>query len=576
VSLTGQYASDVASGHGHAEVTHLRVEGETAVIEGTLPPEATGEASVVARRRGDAHEVGGPAEAGAGRFSARLDLSALAAPGTATEVWDLRLQVSGRPLRLGTHLDDIPNRKAAVVFPAVRVGEREVEPYYTREDNLSVRSALPRAAPAAAPGDGEGRPRLARRLLGRPALAAHRVALPVARALARRRPAAGDGRDVRVLLLHAYGMGGTVRATISLVTALAERHDVELVSIVRQRDEPFFTLPPGVAVTTVDDQRPGRREGGPLARALRRLPSVLVHPEDFAYARCSLWTDVLLFRRLRRMRGGIVIGTRPGFNFLAQALAGLGAVIVAQEHMNVDAHRPGLAADIRRRYGALDVLAVLTEEDRRDYEAALGGAPARVVRMPNAVPPLPGGVSPLERTIVMAAGRLNSQKGFDLLIPAFAQVAARHPDWQLRIYGGGPQRGLLRSLIVAHGLSNHVFLMGPTRELGQELAKASVFALSSRFEGFGIVVVEAMSKGLPVVSFDCPRGPGEIISDGRDGVLVPAADVDAMAAALTALIEDEPRRRRLGAAARATAGEYDAREIGRRWEALVHEISPAR
>ena len=155
---------------------------------------------------------------------------------------------------------------------------------------------------------------------------------------------------MRVLLLHAYGMGGTVRATISLVTALAERRDVELVSVVRQRDEPFFTLPPDVAVNTIDDQRPGQQEGGLLARVLRRLPSVLVHPEDFAYARCSLWTDVLLYRRLRRMRGGIVIGTRPSLNFVAQALAGPGAVTVAQEHMNVDAHRPGLAADIRHRY----------------------------------------------------------------------------------------------------------------------------------------------------------------------------------------------------------------------------------
>jgi glycosyltransferase involved in cell wall biosynthesis len=562
----------------HAEVTRLRVEGARLTIEGAVPPGLGPDAVLIARRRGAGDEVRAPADLDEAGFVARLELAGLVAAREEPDVWDLRLHVGERALRLGTHLDDIPNRRAAVAFPVVRVRrdgvERDAEPYYTRDDNLSVRTTRPGARDAGGAGEEALRPGLARRLLGGPARLVHRIALPLAGALARRRPAPGDGRDVRVLLLHAYGMGGTVRATISLVSALAEHRDVELVSVVRQRDEPFFALPEGVSVTTIDDQRPGRRDGR-LARALRRLPSVLVHPDDFAYARCSLWTDVLAVRRLRRMRGGIIVSTRPGLNFLAGALAGPGAVTIAQEHMNVTAHRGGLARDIRRRYGRMSALAVLTDADRRDYTRLLDGAPTRVVHVPNAVPPLPGDVSPLDRQVVMAAGRLTSQKGFDLLIPAFARVAERHPGWQLRIYGGGPQRRALRHQIADLGLYNEVFLMGPTARLGEAMATASVFVLSSRFEGFGIVVVEAMSKGLPVVSFDCPRGPGEIITDGFDGVLVPPEDVDALGDALSALIADEDRRRRLAAAGLVTARGYDAQVIGRRWEALVAELTPA-
>jgi glycosyltransferase involved in cell wall biosynthesis len=559
----------------------VRIDGDELAVEGTLPDDLEGAAELVATRRGDGDEARWGAAPDAGRFTARIALGDLVREAAGVETWDLRLQAGERALRLGTHLDDIPDRRAAVAFPTVPVRRgalaRDVEPFYTKDNDLSVRTAPPGARkPAPPPADGARRPRLARRLLGRPALLVHRAALALAGALARRGTGQGDGRDVRLLLIHAYGMGGTVRATLSLATALARHHDVEIVSVLRQRDEPFFALPDGVTVGVVDDKRPGRGARGPLARVLRRLPSLLVHPDDFVYARCSLWTDVLLVRRLRRMRGGIVIGTRPSLNFLAAALSGPGAAVVAQEHMNVTAHSRPLARDIRRRYRRADMLAVLTEADRRDYEELLAGAATRVVQVPNAVPPLPGGVSPLDRKLVVAAGRLNSQKGFDLLIPAFERVVARDPEWQLRIFGAGPQRPALRRLIAERGLYNHVFLMGPARNLGEELAKASIFALSSRFEGFGIVVVEAMSKGLPVVSFDCPRGPGEIITDGRDGVLVPPEDVGALGAALAALAEDEPRRRRLAEAARETARAYDASAIGGRWEALARELLPGR
>jgi glycosyltransferase involved in cell wall biosynthesis len=546
----------------HAEVTRMRVEGTTLHVEGTVEGEDEA-AHLAARRRGDVKEVVAAAERAGGRFAASLDLTELALPGEQAGVWDLRLVAGRRSYRLGTHLDGIANRGEATEFPAVQVGGQRLRPYYTVENNVSVRSeAGGGETPAPAPADDEAKPGVARRLLGPPAMLVHRLALRLAGL--RRGGGTPDGADVRILLLHAWGMGGTVRAAFSLAQSLAESgRSVEIVSVVRRSAKPFFPFPEGVKVNAIDDQRTGNG----------RLPSLLVHPDDFAYPWCSLRTDRALLKRFRAMQGGVVIGTRPGFNLLASALAPTGTITVAQEHMNFHAHRPGLARDVRRRYRGLGALAVLTEDDRRDYLAALGGA-TRVVRLPNAVPPLGGERADPASKVVVAAGRLNSQKGFDLLIEAWRPVAEAHPDWQLRIYGRGLQRDALKRQARDAGLAGQVLLLGATRDLGAALAQGSVFALASRFEGFGIVIVEAMSKGLAVVSFDCPRGPGEIIDDGHDGVLVPPGDVGALSRALLEVVGDEEKRRALGAAGLETARRYDPAAVGKGWVTLLDELSP--
>jgi glycosyltransferase involved in cell wall biosynthesis len=406
--------------------------------------------------------------------------------------------------------------------------------------------------------------RLRRRLLGPVAVVVHRAAVPLAALLTRRRGRGGDG-PVRFLLEHAWGMGGTIRTTLNLAGHLAGGREVEVMSLRRLQDEPFLGFPEGVKVEALEDQRPGRRRG-----LLARLPSVLVHPYDYAYPIASLASDVAMVRWLRSMRGGFLIGTRPAFNLIAARLAPPGVVTVGQEHLNFDAHRPPLARDIRRHYDRLDAIAVLSKGDERDYGRVIG---TRVERIPNALPELDGGVSALDSPTVVAAGRLTGQKGFDLLLRAWARVAPEAPGWQLRIYGRGPQHKDLEVLIDELGLDGRAHLMGATREIGKAMAGASLFALSSRFEGFGMVILEAMSKGLPVISFDCPRGPAEIIESGVDGVLVPNGDVDALAGALADLARDDERRRAIAAAALAKSRTFALDVIGDRWERLLAELT---
>jgi glycosyltransferase involved in cell wall biosynthesis len=389
--------------------------------------------------------------------------------------------------------------------------------------------------------------------------------VPLVAPLVGRRRAAGAPK-VRFLVEHAWGIGGTTRTTLNLAGHLAGRYDVEVVSVYRRRDEALLDLPPGVEVTALDDRR-GR--AAPWQRLLRALPSVLVHPYDYVYPKCSLWTDVQLLRWLRRIGPGVLVTTRPGFNLLAARLAPPQVATVGQEHLNFHAHRAPLARDLHRHLHRLEVLTVLTHDDLRDYG---GVADTRVLLVPNALPALDGGVSPLDANVVVAAGRLTPQKGFDLLIRAWAPVAREHADWRLRIFGAGPERRRLERLVRELGLEASVSLPGRTRRIGTELAKASAFVLSSRFEGFGMVLLEAMSKGLPVVSFDCPRGPAEIVDHGVDGLLVPNGDVSALTRGLLELIRHPGLRRRLGAAGLEKVREYDIESIGARWEALLEEL----
>jgi glycosyltransferase involved in cell wall biosynthesis len=410
---------------------------------------------------------------------------------------------------------------------------------------------------------------------------------------ARRRGAGSPARPrVYFFIRGAYGMGGTIRTVFTTADHLAgEGYDVEVVSLLQTREKPFLPLDPRVRLRALFDER-GRTADRPLVPAdetspipfaspalLRRLDgwaSLLTHSGDAAYERSSLLTDLILVRALRSLRPGVLVLTRPVLNVAGARFAAAAVRTVGQEHMNYALYSPGMTAWMLRHYGKLDALTVLTEDDERDYRQALAGSGTGVYRIPNGLPALPATLSDQTAPVVVAAGRLTRQKGFDLLIPAFRQVASSHPEWELRIYGDGPRLEALKRQVTKAELTGQVKLMGRSGRMAADMAAGSIFALSSRFEGFGMVIIEAMSAGLPVVSFDCPRGPRDIIEDGHDGILVPPEDVDAMAAGLRRLMDDEQLRIKMAFAAREKAGHYSMEQIGKKWTELFTDLARPR
>lgn len=419
-------------------------------------------------------------------------------------------------------------------------------------------------------------------LRGRAKTAVFRVLQAALYRYARARPRDGvdpppDGK-VYILLVSAWGMGGTIRAALNLAGHLAQHREVEIISAFRRREESFFgSFPPGIKVSALDDQRPGREPRG-LARHVRRIlkgrSSLLMHPVDRAAPHFNPWVDFQLVRRLRG-KTGYLIATRPGLNLVVADLQLPGFVTVGQEQMHLMHHNPILRAAMPRRYGGLDALVVLTELDVERYSKLLNGQ-VPLVRIPNTVREMGGPKADLEAKTVLAAGRLTGQKGFDMLIEAYAQVAPDHPDWRLRICGRGDLRDKLQGMIDERGLSDVVELPGPSSALGDDMARASTFVLSSRFEGFPLVLLEAMSKALAIVAFDCPTGPRDIVDDHRNGILVPAMDVDRLATGIREMIENPELRRRCGPAAAETAHSYTMDVIGPRWDALLEELRTAR
>jgi GalNAc-alpha-(1->4)-GalNAc-alpha-(1->3)-diNAcBac-PP-undecaprenol alpha-1,4-N-acetyl-D-galactosaminyltransferase len=349
--------------------------------------------------------------------------------------------------------------------------------------------------------------------------------------------------------------GGAQRVSVTLCNHWAERGwDVTLATFDDGAHPPFFPLAPGVRHVALD--------------LIERSTGVVR----------SVINNVRRVRKLRSFvaerRPDLVLSFIDGTNVLVLlAAVGTGIPVVVSERTDPAQHPVSRPWRILRRLTYPWARAIVLQTKGAAAHFPASWAP-RIAIGPNPVPKVsprasaagaPGGGT--HRVIGM--GRLGKEKGFDLLVRAFASVATTRPEWELTILGDGPERGALSAEVARSGVSSRISLPGWEADAVAVLERSDLFVLSSRYEGFPNALCEAMACGLPVVAFDCPSGPAEIVRDGIDGLLVPAENERALSEAMERLISDPQARQRMGAKAAEVSDRFSLERIASLWERIL-------
>jgi glycosyltransferase involved in cell wall biosynthesis len=280
---------------------------------------------------------------------------------------------------------------------------------------------------------------------------------------------------------------------------------------------------------------------------------------------------------LRRCRPDVVVSFIHKTNVSAvAAMLGTDVPVVVSERTHPPAANLSRAWEIARRlaYRRASALVVVTPE-ARDWATRFIPR-ERVFEIPNAVrAPSPRAVVHA-RPVLLGVGRLHAVKGFDQLLRAFAAIHLRHPEWTLQLYGEGPERPRLEALAEELGISSRLNMPGFTHDVDGVMQAADLFVLPSRNEGFPSVLLEAMMNRCPIVAFDCESGPRNIIRHDQDGILVPAGDIPALAAALDRAMGDATLRKRLADNATQGVARFSQDRVNESWMGVLHGVISGR
>lgn len=371
-----------------------------------------------------------------------------------------------------------------------------------------------------------------------------------------------------VYLIHStYNPGGMERVLLNKVTWLVGKMgwDVTVVTTDQHGRLPFYPFPEGLKMIDLGVNY-SEDNGKPfLKKLLGFLKRRRLHEKRFKAL-------------LEQIRPDVVDCFYPGECSFVPGLKD-GSKKMMELHQSKLFHHQynrtglmGLADKVRARMDErlvrkFDRFVVLTEED-----AKMWGEMPNIRVIPNAANFIAQKYSGCSEKRVIAVGRLDYQKSFDRLILVWEKVHEKIPDWRLDIFGQGEWKAMLQGMIDERGLQDCVRLNGPTKDIGKEYAESSMLVMSSHYEGFPMVMIEAMACGLPAVCFDFKCGPRDIIVEGENGLIVPDGDIEGLAEAIVRLMRDEELRKRMGENAKRVVETYSEERVMGQWINLYEEI----
>lgn len=374
-------------------------------------------------------------------------------------------------------------------------------------------------------------------------------------------------KKVTILALH-LGYGGIEKSIVALANLLADDYEVEIISSYQLFEKPAFDIDPRVEVRYLITRYKPNREA--WKSSIKHLRPISFVKESFNSVMTLALRRSTMIRAIENCHSDIIISTRDLFNTWLGTYGRKSCYKIGWEHNHYHGDM-SYADKVTKSAKNLDALVLVSDSLRKFYKKQLADTKCKCFYIPNMLDSVPDQLSKLNEKRLISVGRLSREKGYEDLLDVFKLIHQEEPSWRLDIIGDGAQKNLLGDRIFNEGLKECVTLHGFQDKtfINNLLSKSSIYLMTSVTESFGIVLIEAMSYGLPCVAFDSAEGATELIQDGVNGYLISYRNKEEYAKKVIELIRNKKLRTKLGSAGRKTSLNYTGDKVKCDWIKLL-------